>query len=432
MSVFTKIAAPVLALAFFVCLGGSALCGDEGGAGINVTVQKAAGKVSVVVPDFVKEVEFIDREGRDVKMADLLADDLNFSGYFGVKRVDTVGPDPTAWGSLDVDYIAQGGYSTDGKEISLSCRLIDARGGSEVLSRKYPEALSAMRGKTHRMADDVIFQLTGEKGVSQTRLAFVSDATGSNELYVSDYDGKGIRRITSDNNLCLLPSWSPSGNYITYTSYRRANPDLWWAGYDGEKRGLLSYYRGLNAAASWSPDGQRIAYSLSKDGNSEIYVMRRDGSELKRLTFNQAIDTSPTWSPNGREMAFNSDRSGTPQIYIMDSEGGNARRLTYSGSYNASPAWSPAGDKIAYVSREDGLFNIYLMDVAGANTVRLTYMAGHNENPSWSPDGRHMVFSSTREGAKGLYTMDIKGGNVRRLGIPGNAQTPAWSPFIGD
>lgn len=108
------------------------------------------------------------------------------------------------------------------------------------------------------------------------------------------------------------------------------------------------------------------------------------------------------------------------------------RRLTYKGKYNASPAWSPLGDKIAYVSREDNLFNIFTMDATGDNIIRLTYRNGNNENPSWSPDGKHLIFSSTRAGAKALYIMDPDGKNAKRLNIPGNVQTPAWSPMPGN
>ena len=71
-----KVAIAIMVLAFSLCLAGPALCEEPDGAGINVTIQKAAGKISVVVPAFVKETDFIDREGRDVKMADILADDL--------------------------------------------------------------------------------------------------------------------------------------------------------------------------------------------------------------------------------------------------------------------------------------------------------------------------------------------------------------------
>ncbi len=418
--------------AFILVLGlwGGGRCEEagKGAAEVYVTGRKAPSKISILVPDFIREGAFKDPENRDSKMADILADDLNFSGYFEAKRVKEVLGDPATWASLDVQNIMQGSYSTDGREIQLKCRLVDVRGGTAILLKTYPNALLVMREKVHEVSDDVIFNLTGEKGISRTRVAFVSDMTGNTELYVSDYDGYNVLRMTRQGGVCLLPSWSPSGNYITFTSYKRMNPDLWWINISGKGLGLLSFYQGLNTAASWSPDGERIALTLSKDGNAEIYTMRRDASDLKRITFSPSIETSPSWSPTGREIAFNSDRAGTPQIYIMDSEGGNVRRLTYTGSYNASPAWSPKGDKIAYVCRENGLFNIYTIDVNGQNVTRLTYNAGHNENPSWSPDGSHIAFSSTRGGAKAIYTMDANGGNARRLKMPGNSQTPAWSP----
>jgi len=425
------------ALTVFVLVmtaGPGGICGESGATSesdVYITGKKAPAKISVVIPDFVREGGFKDPDNRDVRMADILADDLNFSGWFDAKRVKEVKGDPAAWASLDVSNIVQGSYSTDGREIQLKCKLIDARGGNVVFDKSYPNALLVMREKVHGISDEIVFNLTGEKGISRTKMAFVSDMTGSNELYICDYDGRNLLRMTKDGDLCLLPSWSPSGNYITYTSYKRLNPDLWWTSVSGKSRGILSFYPGLNTAASWSPDGSQLAVTLSKDGNAEIYTMKRDGSGLKRLTFNQSIDTSPTWSPTGREIAFNSDRSGTPQVYIMDSEGGNVRRLTYMGNYDASPAWSPDGSKIAYVSRENGLFNIYTIDVNGQTVVRLTYNAGHNENPSWSPDGRHIVFSSTRGGGKALYSMDANGENARRLDLPGNSQTPAWSPLPG-
>lgn len=411
-----------------VLAAGPGLCDNPE---VYIQTSKPAGKISVLIPDFTRVGGFADNQHRDRDMADILADDLNFSGFFDAKRVKEIKGDPKAWASLDVDDIAIGGYSTDGHEIQITCKVMDARGGAEVFDHHYPNALRIMRQTVHRMADDIIFQLTGEKGICQTKIAFISDMTGHSELYTSDYDGHNVFRLTKDQNTCLLPAWSPTGSYITYTSYRRLNPDLWWVSSSGKSRGILSFYPGLNSAGAWSPDGARIALTLSKDGNAEIYSVRRDGTDLRRLTFSPGIDTSPSWSPNGREIVFNSDRTGTPQIFVMDSDGSNVRRLTYQGKYNASPAWSPTGEKIAFVSREGNVFNIFMMDANGENVVRLTYNAGQNENPSWSPDGRHIVFSSTRDKVKALYTMDPNGENVRRLKIAGNVQTPAWSPRLG-
>lgn len=283
---------------------------------VQLSTTKAATKISILIPDFIREGGFKDNEKRDVAMADTLADDLNFSGYFDAKRVKEIKGDPSAWASLDVANIVQGSYTTDGREIQVTAKAVDARSGAVVLDKKYPNALRVMRQSVHKLSDDIIFQVAGEKGICRTKIAFVSDMTGKTELYISDYDGHNVFRMTRDEGVCLLPAWSPSGNYITYTSYRRLNPDLWWVSSSGKSRGILSFFPGLNAAASWSPDGERIALSISKDGNAEIYTVKRDGTDFKRITFNRGIDTSPSWSPNGREIVFNSDLSGH-RIYTL-------------------------------------------------------------------------------------------------------------------
>lgn len=190
---------------------------------VQLSTTKAASKISILIPDFIREGGFKDNEKRDVAMADILADDLNFSGYFDAKRVKEIKGDPSAWSSLDVSNIVQGGYTTDGREIHVTAKAFDVNSGAVVLDKKFPNALRVMRQTVHRMADDIIFQVAGERGVCQTKAAFVSDMTGKTELYISDYDGHNVFRMTRDEGVCLLPAWSPSGNYITYTSYRRLN-----------------------------------------------------------------------------------------------------------------------------------------------------------------------------------------------------------------
>ncbi|HEX9859796.1 MAG TPA: hypothetical protein VGB23_01235, partial [Nitrospirota bacterium] len=211
-----------------------------------ITTEKAYENIGIAIPDFVRENEFVDHEQRDVKMADILADDLAFSGYFKTQRVHEIKGDVKGWASLGVSYVVQGGYSTDGREIQVSCRIVDTSIGRVIWSGSYPDALRVMRQKVHEMADDIIFRVAGEKGVCRTKIAFCSDMTGHDELYYSDYDGHNAYRLTRDEGTCLLPGWSPSGNYITYTSYKRANPDLWWVSRTGKSRGILSFHDGLN------------------------------------------------------------------------------------------------------------------------------------------------------------------------------------------
>jgi TolB protein len=359
-----------------------------------------------------------------VQADEVLAHDLEWSAIFTVSRAWVGGQAP-----FDVQAVVGGKLVINGSQVRLTGEVRDFPARRPILVREYRGPLRDWRSVVHQFADDIALQFTGERGVSETRIAFVAQNGRSKELYVMDYDGARLTPITSDQSIALSPAWSPEGSLLLFTSYRGGGgPRIFVAAAAGGKPFLVSGRPGLNTGASYSPDGREIVCTLSQDGNSEIYVLDARGGSPQRLTNNRGIDTSPAWSPTGREIAFTSDRTGTPQVHVMDREGGNLRRLTYDVDYTDSPAWSPKGDRIAFVNRTGGGFDIYTCRADGSET-RLAVTGGSNENPRWSPDGRHLVFSSTRDGARALYVTDLDGTPPRKLDTGGLvALTPAWSP----
>jgi TolB protein len=301
----------------------------------------------------------------------------------------------------------------------------DVKSGRFIFGKRYRGGFNLVRLIAHKMADEMM-KAFGEKPVFTSKIVFVSDRDGNQEIYMMDYDGHNQIRLTFNKVIDLLPALSPDRTKVAYTSYRRANPDLFvFHIYEGKTIPIST--KGANYAPSWSPDGNKLAFCSSLSGNHEIYVAGRDGKNLRRLTFNKAIDTSPDWSPNGREIVFTSDRGGTPQLYIMDAEGSNVRKISFGGTYHDSPSWSPNGDKIAYVSRVENRFDIYVLDLRTNQIIKITENNARNENPSWSPDGRHLVYSSNVSGTAQLYITDYDGQNTRVLTTKGNNKMPDWS-----
>jgi len=71
------------------------------------------------------------------------------------------------------------------------------------------------RMAVHAASDEVVFWATGDPGAAASRIAFVLDARdGSKEMYIIDYDGENVQRITSDGAITLSPAWSPDGRRI--------------------------------------------------------------------------------------------------------------------------------------------------------------------------------------------------------------------------
>lgn len=376
------------------------------------------------------------RETRQV-----LIDDLAYSRYFeiidpslfaGLTVPVPESSDLKPWRSLGIDAVLTPKALLQGSQLAIEGRLYDTASSDMVLGKRYAGETDLARRIAHRLANDVIAHFTGQPGVALSRIAFVSKHKGGKELYVMDYDGHRVRRMTSTGSINLSPAWSADATRLAFLSYRQKFPSLFILEADGTITRLPTGGGDLNSAPDWSPDGSRLAYSSTRDGNCEIYVMEnvqnRTGSHREhRLTANRAIDSSPSWSPTGREIAFTSDRGGSPQVYVMDAEGANVRRLTFEGSRNDSPAWSPKGDKIAYVSRMEGKYALMVFDIEAQRGSALLSGPFNCEDPRWSFDGRHITFASDKEGSYDIYTIDADGQNLRRLSKGAPSFTPDWS-----
>ncbi len=399
---------------------------------------KVVPKITIAIAGFAP----LAVSGQDVGKlgASVLAADLKFTTIFDVMDPATLPFDPATvqldqerplfpgLNSLRVQNLVVAQVSSRGHEAVVEGRLYDVATGKMVFGKRYVGDPKFYRLIIHRFADDIMFNLTGEKGVAQTRIAFVSAVSRTaKELFVVDYDGANPTPITGNQSINLSPRWSPDGRMIAYTSYRNANPDLFVLNFDSGRRDVLSAQRGLNASPGWSPDGQWLAIAMSAGGGTNLFLMPKSGGSPKPLTTGPAISVSPSFSPNGRQIVFNSDRGGSPQIYVMDVEGTNVRRLTFQGTYNASPRWSPRGEKIAFMCRLGGN-QICLMNPDGTGTQQLTTQ-GNNEDPAWSPDGRHLIFTSTRTGHRDIFVMHADGTEQTRITNNGRDNyLPDWSP----
>ena len=397
--------------------------------------ESGARRISLALPPFrVESSPDLEKDARTI--SETLWDDLDFSGFFSLvnqkyysyvtgyseKRVQH-----KDWLGIGAESLVLGKVAHEEGKLVVDGRLYDNRQEQLVMGRRFRGDPDMVRNIAHRLGDEIVRQFTGQPGIFHSRIAFVSQVGKGKEIFVMDYDGDRIKRLTGNGSLNLNPAWSPDGSQIAFLSYRSGRPELVILSSQGELRKAFPQKGELNLAPDWSPDGKRIAFAGSLDGNTEIFLLTIASGSVTRLTNNPALETSPAWSTTGREIAFVSDRSGNPQIYLMDAEGTNVRRLTYEGNWNDLPAWSPRGDKIAYVSRLEGHFDIFIRDLASQKSTRLTSGTGNNEDPRWSPDGRHIAFASDRAGNYDIYEMDLDGGNQRRITRGGNSFNPDWS-----
>ena len=334
------------------------------------------------------------------------------------------------WEDTGIEFLLSIGLKAEGDTISIEFRLFDVVQHIYIAGKRYKGSPAEVRVMAHRTIDEVIKQLTGERGVFQTKIAFVTDRTGNKEIALMDVDGQTVKMVTTNGSINISPAWHPDGRSLLYTCFQRRNPDLYQAFLATGSSVLLSAVPGPNASPAWSPDGKGIALMMRGKDNTEIYLLNPQGKDPVQLTRSWDNKTSPAWSPDGKQIAFVSDRSGSPQIYILDLASQKLRRLTYEGGYNCSPAWSPTGDMIAFARQEEHGFQIYTIRADGTDLKKIT-KEGSNENPSWAPDGRHIAFSSRRGVNTAIYITTTDGGGPWRVTTSESNETePTWSPWL--
>jgi len=362
----------------------------------------------------------------------VLHDDLSFSGRFRLTKAARFDSSSKTLFVQDgaLAYL-QGNYTLVGGQFTLDCEVLDIDTQEPIIRKKYSGSQSGLRDAVHQFADEMVWQLFGERGIARTKLTIVSKHSGNKEIVVMDYDGFGTQALTRNKSINLTPIFLGGKDKVIFTSYLKGTPNFYLADVTSAK--ITPYFSTgfMCSAPGYNKMDKEVVYAASKDGNSEIYRRPADATgKATRLTFNGGIDTSPSWSPNGYEIVFMSDRSGKPMLYVMDRDGANVRRITYDGDYYGSPTWSPKGDRIACSSLDEGNnFSIWTLSPDGKDARKLTSGGGSNESPTWSPDGRHIAFMSTRTGSPEIWVMRADGTNPRRLSFTGGNSMPSWSDF---
>ena len=315
-------------------------------------------------------------------------------------------------------------------ELRAEVWVYDVPGRRRLGAKAFTVRATSWRSLAHRVANEIIFQVTGQTAPFNTRFAYARRTKTGKEICLVDFDGHGRVSITKNGSINIKPIWSPSGSQISFTSYKAGNPDLYVADLAQGQVRRVSNRMGINIGGVWSPDGGSMVLTLSPDGNPDIYTIdAKTGRKIARLTSSSGIDVAPDWSPDGGRIAFVSERSGGAQIYVMSPSGGGAKRVTFSGSFNTDPVWSPDGSRLAYVGRVGGRFDIFVVNVDGSGIIRITQAMGDNEDPSWSPDGNYIAFSSTRSGGKHIWMSTADGVHqVQLTEGSGGYHNPNWSP----
>jgi TolB protein len=284
---------------------------------------------------------------------------------------------------------------------------------------------TSLRRQAHAFANDIVFAVTGNKGIGLTKIAFKAqrpDRTG--EIYVSDFDGNDPQPVTRDNAIVSHPSWAPGRLALYYNSYKLESPEIFSSDLTTGERKVIAAHGGSNFSPAASPDGSKVAMILDPDGWVDVYVADANGGHLKRLTKTQEDDSSPCWSPDGKWICFATKIGGRRLLAKVPADGGEVQVIRTPGAPNPTePDWSPDGKWIAFTS-QTGEFDICVMPVDGSAAPTVLV---RGQNPSWSPNSRTLIFNHAIHYEETLSVLDVFTKQVKDIGrIAGSDSQPAW------
>lgn len=378
--------------------------------------------------------------GGDGKLAqtikDVVVSDLLRSGLFRMIDAEGLSPHVPAevsypeWQTRGAEALVVGTVAAraDGRT-EARFYLLDAVKETKLIDQSVSADDGQLRAVGHRIADLVYEKLTGDRGVFNTRIAYVNRIEQNYKLMVADSDGYNEQVVLSQDNPIMSPSWSPDGSHLAYVSFETGHAVVYVQSLYTGQRKVLADFSGSNSAPAWSPDGKHLAIVLTRDGSSQIYLVRPDGTGIRRLTYTDAIDTEPNFSPDGQHLLFTSDRGGSAQVYRMTIKGGSVQRMTFGEGSNYSPDHSPDGKSFVYTHFVDGRFYIATQDFKTEQMEILTE-GGWEKKPTFAPNGKLIMFASEARGRGILATVSGDGRVKQRIfSQSGDAREPVWGPY---
>ncbi|HEU4593052.1 MAG TPA: S9 family peptidase [Steroidobacteraceae bacterium] len=257
-------------------------------------------------------------------------------------------------------------------------------------------------------------------------------------LWMIDADGANNRPLRSENRSFSSPRWSPDGTRLAYVSAAEGSPQLYVRWMDSGQTALLTNLTEAPGSIAWSPDGKSIAFTQFVHAEKEPLAIPPRKPEGASWAPPVKVVDSVTYRIDGAGYL----EAGFQHVFIVSAEGGTARQLTDGDFNDDGPlSFTPDGRQI-YFSANRGPdweldpqnTEVFSVDIGTLKLTQLTSRKGPDASPVVSPDGRKIAYLGFDDRFQGyqvthLYVMDVGGGNPRAIGadFDRDVADPQWS-----
>jgi dipeptidyl aminopeptidase/acylaminoacyl peptidase len=252
------------------------------------------------------------------------------------------------------------------------------------------------------------------------RLAFLSDRSGTVQIYVLELAGGEARQLGHFPLGAGPCRWTPDGSMLLTTAPVAVNPDV-----QGRRGEPSPQRKDHEPEVCWrlpyKSDG--TGYLLGRE--SHLFGVDLSSGESTQLTDGAFDVMGCDPSPNGRHVAYSRSRSGRfahcTDLWVCGRDGAGHRRLTTKLATVMQPAWSPDGSRIAFAGAAkegDGRSRLWVLEYASGHLAP----AGPDDlevadplSLSWAADSRSIVIVRAHRGRHEVISVGVTGDELSVL-----------------
>jgi dipeptidyl aminopeptidase/acylaminoacyl peptidase len=215
------------------------------------------------------------------------------------------------------------------------------------------------------------------------------------------------------------PALSPDGKRLAFLTNITGTMQVWMMDTSGGYPEQITSYPDNIGFVRWSPNGNGLVFGKARGGdeNTQFFWMSNDGSEIKELTNTPTVRHNfGDWSEDGTKIYYTSNKRDRNffDVYSMDVATKQETILYQQDGNNAFVAASRDGSRII-VSRDGTELSLdnslYLVDT---KTKEVTLLTPHTDATEYSdvnflPDGKTLVLATNQDREfSGLATVMLK------------------------
>jgi len=189
--------------------------------------------------------------------------------------------------------------------------------------------------------------------LSPSAKRIVFEARG--DIYTMPEEHGDVRNLTESSGARDgWPAWSPDGKWVAYVSDKSGDNEIYLVDQMGkEKEKKITSSGHFKAGVMWSPQSDKLLYNTEENA---LYLLGKDGGEAKLIAKNEHREiTNYSWSPDGKWVAYDfAARNRNRDIFIYDVKTGENHQITTDLGDDYEPYFVPDGKYLLLITARIG------------------------------------------------------------------------------